>query len=81
MSHWNHRVVRRKGMLNVCEVFYNDDGKPAAHTMEAVGATAETLDELKEYIGWMMKALEHPILDSDTDFVGFEGEDDAGETS
>ena len=79
---WNHRIVRRTDArgtesgewLTLCEVYYNKDGSPAAHTQDAVGVCGETIDEIKQSLEWMRRALEQPILQEDKDFVGFKEE-------
>ena len=76
---WNHRVVRRKDArgtesgewFTVCEVYYNKDGSPAAHTVDAVGVCGETIDGMRQSLEWMQRALNEPILNEEEDFVGF----------
>jgi len=72
---WNHRIVRQKlendagDWLKICEVYYDDKGVPWTHTVDAVGVSGETLEELKQTLEWMQKAVTEPILD-EADFVG-----------
>lgn len=71
MGHWNHRVVKKvfnKGTENeeeqysIREVFYNNDGSIYAYTENPIDLACESLDGLREYIGWCLKALDAPIL-------------------
>jgi hypothetical protein len=70
MGYWNHRVVRewievekagKEPQLRICEVHYNDDGKPYAYdrTPFLIG---DTLAELKRTVRWMTECLGKPIL-------------------
>ena len=76
MSHWNHRIIERidaRGTetghwLEICEVHYGDDGRPYGHT-DAIGVTGENLDELRQTLEWMQRALTQPILKEDVDFA------------
>jgi hypothetical protein len=75
MGHWNHRVVQEtltNGDLfySVREVFYNDDGSINAYTEEPADVSGESIDGIREYLGWCLKALDQPILvDGKVDFV------------
>lgn len=64
--HWNHRVVRvgmgEGACLVFAEVYYNDDTKkPYAWSDPAM--VGDSLDELKELVGRLNEALNHPVLD------------------
>jgi hypothetical protein len=67
---WNHRVVRRASVvfgkpvevLGIHEVFYGPDGG-ISWTTEPVAAEGDTLDELRETLERMLKALDQPIID------------------
>jgi hypothetical protein len=70
MSHWNHRVVKRtfeggEVIYAIHEAYYDDNKKVWAITEEGVDAHGETMEELKQSLEWMQKALEAPILDYD----------------
>ena len=64
---WNHRVVRKhdeaETMLGIHEVFYDAEGAPDMVTVDPVGVSGETLEELVETLDWMRKALGQPILE------------------
>ena len=68
MSHWNHRVIKKvyrpsgEESYGVHEVFYNDDGSIYSYTVNPVDAACETLDDLREYIQWMLNCLDKPVL-------------------
>lgn len=73
MAHWNHRLVEVDDgdgdkLLLVCEVYYNDDGKPWSRTENASGATGANVDEVRLQLERMLKCLDRPIL-TDDDFV------------
>jgi len=68
MNHWNHRVIRKvyengEEEYSIREVHYNNAGKIYAYTEEAVDLARETLDGLRQYILWCLKALDDPILE------------------
>ena len=73
MSHWNHRVVKRiteREVYGIHEVFYNDDGSINAYTKEPIRAQCESIEELREYIQWMLDCLDKEILvDGEVEFV------------
>ena len=75
---WNYRVMTLDGgkSYEIHEVYYNEDGKPRAYTMNAVKPFGEDLRELRQDLMWMMKALDMPALTLQ-DFPGL-GEEDAG---
>lgn len=70
--HWNHRVIQHtlpdgEVLYAIREVFYDmDDDTPYARTdgfvLDPTGVQAETLDGLRQYIEWMLLALEKPVL-------------------
>ena len=68
---WNHRVLKRvyspgekceETHYQIYEVYYNEEGKPTSCTMEPDYPTGESINELREDLERMIKALEHPIL-------------------
>jgi len=78
MSFWNHRVVRKtffkdtekeEEQYSIREVFYNDDESISAYTSEPIDLACESLEALREYIGWCLKALDKPFLvDGEVEF-------------
>lgn len=78
--HWNHRVVKKvyengEIQLGIHEVFYNEDGSIYAYTTDPMEACIvgdcenELLDNLREYLEWMQRALEKPVLvDGEVEF-------------
>jgi len=74
MSHWNHRVIKRtterEVLYGIHEVFYNDDGSIYAYTEETVRAQCESIEELREYLQWMLNCLDKEVLvDGEVEFV------------
>ena len=71
---WNHRVVKfDNGYYGICEVYYNEDGKPYLHTEDAVGIVwgeGENEDP-RQTLKRMKDCLDKPILTED-DFGGSE---------
>jgi hypothetical protein len=72
---WNHRVVRFKAQdvvdgevvdedLAVCEVYYDDDGKPA-HFDPTPFVRGDTIDNIKHVLALMAECLERPVIDQD----------------
>ncbi len=64
---WNHRVVKKtypsgEEEYSIREVFYNEKGEIYAYTENPIDLACETLHDLKQYIGWCLKAFEQPIL-------------------
>lgn len=70
---WNYRVMtlNRGESYEIHEVYYDTSGKPEMYTANAVKPYGENLEELRENLGWMMKALEKPVLTMN-DFPGLE---------
>lgn len=64
---WNHRVVKKtypsgEESYGIHEVFYNEKGEIYAYTEDPIDLACETLDALKEYATWCLKACEQPVL-------------------
>ena len=78
MGHWNHRVVRRvykvegfpdEVSYSIHEAFYGLKGgvdKPSI-TDNPVDPYGETLEELREELQLMLRALDAPVLDYKTE--------------
>ena len=65
---WNYRVIRRThergpDTFGIHEVYYDNEDKPNACTVDPVSPYGETLEELKSDLDRMWKALEKPALD------------------
>ena len=74
MSHWNHKVIKhtteQEVLYGIHEVFYNDDNSIYAYTEEPVRVYAESIEELREYLQWMMNCLDKEVLvDGEVEFV------------
>ena len=72
--HWNHRVVKQKiadqEFFSVRETFYNDDGTIMAYTEDPAGVIGESIEDLREYLQWCLRALDKPVLiDGEVEFV------------
>lgn len=71
---WNHRVIRHKTKvggdieetLAIHEAYYDSKGRVWAITKHPVDVSGESIEDLQTTIGWMRKALGHPILDSES---------------
>ena len=63
---WNHRVIRHvydgEETFAIHEVFYDADGDPILCTTDAVGVWGNTIDEVKQILKWMSRAVRQPIL-------------------
>ena len=67
---WNHRVVKRRVVecgeeidwFGIHEVFYGLDGG-TAWTNEPVAVDGESVEELRETLERMLRALDTPIID------------------
>lgn len=71
---WNHRVVKRTWknegreddhMYGVHEAYYDENGKVFMITDNPTAPSGDNMEDLKENLEHMVKALEHPILDYD----------------
>jgi len=68
MTHWNHRVVKKYypeedyTEFSVRETFYNKDGSIYAYTEEPAKVRGESLESLRKYLEWCLKALDQPVL-------------------
>ena len=68
MSHWNHRVVRQVHKNDeithgIHEVIYDDNDKVTGCTLHPITASCETVEELREYVQWMLNCIDKPILE------------------
>jgi hypothetical protein len=80
---WNHRVVRKvypSGvvMFGIHEVLYKDY-LPNLVTENPIDLSGESMEELRETLDWIMKALSQPVLEySDFEEGGkyYTGDDD-----
>lgn len=57
-------------MLEIHEAFYDSEGRVWDITQDAVSpvvdaGAGESVENLKEVIGWMLKACDQPVLDYD----------------
>ncbi len=71
--HWNHRVIRHPDsdggeFFTVAEVFYDDEGRPAAWA--EAGEYGESVPSLRLELERMAAACDLPVLDEEVDFVG-----------
>lgn len=71
---WNHRVVKRTYPAPSHETFfqiheayyYHGEGKTPSVTVEPTAPVGETLEELRETLQRMLRALDKPVLDYET---------------
>lgn len=59
---WNHRVVKTGRYYGIHEVFYLNN-EPDMITESPVAAAEEDVEELRETLTLMLKALDEPVLD------------------
>jgi len=68
---WNHRIVKRvyhhasgdETTYQIHEVYYDEIGsEPTNITLDPIAPLGETVEELKEELNRMLRALEHPVL-------------------
>lgn len=69
---WTYRIVQTEyegeTMVDIREVYYDDEGRPAMHGTAEVGG--EDLDELREVYEWIGEAFNKPVLRYPEDFTG-----------
>lgn len=68
MTKWNYRIMRHtdafgRQFFAIHEAYYNDHGEVGAWTEEAVGAYGETLEELRDDLEKMIRALDYPVIE------------------
>ena len=73
MSHWNYRVVRVDGSLQIHDVYYNDAGKPNGRSLPPSYLYGETIEHLREQFQLFSAALDKPILNI-SEFMPFNQE-------
>ena len=73
MTHWNYRIMRRKGYYGdgevhygIYEVYYADDGSVDGWTDRPMEPNGQTLDEIEGDMIYMKMAFDHPVLDYET---------------
>lgn len=79
MSHFNHRVWKRtykrlhdtETFYSIRETYYNEAGEICACTEHPAEAQGETLEELKENLGRMLRAVENSFGDVILDYDNF----------
>jgi hypothetical protein len=80
MGHWNHRVVRRTVMefdqpvewFGIHEVFYgSSDESDPGWTDEPISVEGESIDELRETLERMLRALDRPVIIDNEKEQGF----------
>jgi len=65
---WNHRVIASRDAktkefyFQIHEVYYDDDGKPKAHTAEPVSVGGNTLQDIRWTLNRMQEATKKPFL-------------------
>jgi len=65
---WNYRVMRHKSAqgqvwFGIHEAYYNDEGEVTAWTDEPSQPCGETMEELKNDLGRMLRATDYPVID------------------
>lgn len=68
MSHWNYRVLKKKWNENftsfaVCEVYYDNEGKPTAWIWEKNVMNTYDYEGLKSNIDYIREAFDKPTLE------------------
>lgn len=75
MGYWNHRVIQRKQVIfpdapdeyteisfGIVECYYHDNHDISGYTVNDIAPYGETVDELRESLERMLRALDRPIL-------------------
>lgn len=68
MSYWNYRVVKKhypdtdETCFTIHEAHYNDNGELYAYTESGVDPCGESIEELRELLNRMLRALDNPVL-------------------
>ena len=64
---WNHRLVRRsengETWYGIHEAFYDKNKRVRAITKDPIDVIGESVEEVRETLQRMLRALEAPILD------------------
>jgi hypothetical protein len=59
---WDYRVIEHEGAFTVHEVHYNEKGDILSISEYPMGPSGETLEELKDDMGYFLQALDRPVL-------------------
>ena len=78
--HWNYRVFKfadrcAEEAFEIREVYYDDQGNPTGYTEGESAPLGMTIDELRSDLGYMLRALDKPIL-TEADFPNTQEEDE-----
>jgi len=60
---WNYRIVVKDGQYNIHEVYYDDKDNPEFFTVDPVGPSGESLEELRGDLEHFLEVLSLPVLD------------------
>ena len=68
MKKWNYRVMRHTDAVGrthyaIHEAYYNDVGEVTAWTDEPSAPFGETIEELREELERMLRALDYPVIE------------------
>lgn len=71
---WNHRVVKYKKELihdnedphyyGIVEAYYNKNNEVWGITQQP-SVISDSLEDLRQTLEWMIKCLDHPVIDSE----------------
>lgn len=68
---WNHRIIKCSWGFGIHECFYNEgEDLPHSWTVYPVDVSAETKSEVRDTLGYMVQALERPVLEEYKDDDG-----------
>lgn len=82
---WNYRIIRHVKeepsgghyeWFSIHEVYYDKDGKPNGCTVDPVGPTGDTAEEVRRALLMMLSDTGKPVLDYDEDFKSAEEKDE-----
>lgn len=59
---WDYRVIEKDGIFTIHEVYYNEYGNIRMFSKSGITPIGESLDELRNMLNSMLKALNSPIL-------------------
>lgn len=65
---WNYRVVKKKlseeeDTFDVCEVYYDEDGKPTSWAWGKNILSADSFEELQDILVRVQEAIKKPVLE------------------
>jgi len=68
MNKWNYRLMRHidafgREYFAIHEAYYNDVGEVTAWTDDAASPMGQTMDEVRDDLEKMLRALDYPVVE------------------